>query len=503
MSTSLLFSFLGILLSGESLSKSVEATFHFSAGVRPRPLAGFHTNSIFKRRPNAIHSKEYSLQNHEQGDTSTYLLMSKSNTPSFSCIATVSNKNSDGTIIEITKVEKGEVSMVHNQTYGLSSPREWMECIEGSEGMHGAYTVLRCDIQTTSTRSGQQHQNQEGKGKYEAEIGIGVDGDCKYEGLTNKNTVDRIWGESFHLERLRASYESMFLKTDSNTYSDESLFSLAQEQSKNMLQSILNFAIEDLKPMSNEKERKVLMVTILWQPQPQASSNTPTLPKENANGILVRAHAFSTDTPSLPKSYNPEPITAAVKSSLPDGKTSNQYPNRYDNNPEAKSSNWCRIRRPIEDQLKTSGVGEVLLTMPCETSSKDLELLEGLTSNLFVVYTDGTTRTAGKNILEGYARHLVLEAAERNGLTISYDEPILLSDARKGLWSEVFVTSSIRLIIPVSKVILPALCRKGDDDSEGGVDDTRHESWSELPLESLPWDTRRWKILYDAIICDL
>ena len=32
-----------------------------------------------------------------------------------------------------------------------------------------------------------------------------------------------------------------------------------------------------------------------------------------------------------------------------------------------------------------------------------------------------------------------------------------MQDMRNGLWSEVFVTSAIRLVVPVEKVIIPAI----------------------------------------------
>ena len=91
----------------------------------------------------------------------------------------------------------------------------------------------------------------------------------------------------------------------------------------------------------------------------------------------------------------------------------------------AKISSWCSIRKPLEDpsryKIPDSNIGEVLLVTQDENKQyqdeedfiNSLSILEGLTSNLFVIDKDGTIRTApvGK-VLLGYARHLVKEEIE-------------------------------------------------------------------------------------------
>lgn len=389
--------------------------------------------------------------------------MAKEEEP-YSCIAT-STRN--GTI-KTKRVKKDEMVVLNNRTYSLSSPGEWMESVETKEGTHGAYTVLRCDIQTNRKQ--------------------GVDFDY------NTNTIGNIWGEGFHFDRLRSSYEAMFCKSG-----DESMsMSLALEQSKSMFQYLLNDACDNLTQMEIEKEEsKTLMVTLLWQPRPRKGSEEPN---SNEESISVRAHAFSSNTASIPMQYSPNPISAAIALSKDEVSSHmNLLPARHNSIPEAKSSSWCRRRRPLIEKFKTKDVGEVLLTMPVPSQTIknkgecEWELLEGLTSNLFVVYCDGSIRTARDHVLGGYARHLVLEAAERNGLRVSH-EPILLSDARRGLWSEIFVTSSIRLVIPLAKLIIPV----PDQEEDGSF--AFEELWSEPSLDTLSWDTRRWKLLYDDII---
>jgi branched-subunit amino acid aminotransferase/4-amino-4-deoxychorismate lyase len=101
-------------------------------------------------------------------------------------------------------------------------------------------------------------------------------------------------------------------------------------------------------------------------------------------------------------------------------------------------------------------VGEVLLTRECRDENDDdddVELLEGLTSNLFVVYHNGTLQTPPcDSVLGGYARQLVLDCAAASGTRWEVMEgSIKLSEASQ--WKEVFTTSAIRLVSPVNVVI--------------------------------------------------
>ena len=48
------------------------------------------------------------------------------------------------------------------------------------------------------------------------------------------------------------------------------------------------------------------------------------------------------------------------------------------------------------------------------------------------------------------------ESAKKCGLKVDTTKPICLQDAIDGEWSEVFITSSSRLIWPVSRILLPS-----------------------------------------------
>jgi branched-subunit amino acid aminotransferase/4-amino-4-deoxychorismate lyase len=123
-------------------------------------------------------------------------------------------------------------------------------------------------------------------------------------------------------------------------------------------------------------------------------------------------------------------------------------------------------------------------------NDKRVELLEGLTSNLFIVYSDGTIRTPVGSVLDGYARKLVIEAAQRMGWMVVTNEPICLEDATKGCWKEVFFTSSIRLVVPVGKVLVP-------------INSNNNDIQSFLPIWSANYlsnNNRQWYALYHNII---
>lgn len=71
-------------------------------------------------------------------------------------------------------------------------------------------------------------------------------------------------------------------------------------------------------------------------------------------------------------------------------------------NAKAKDSEWVRQRKAWEAS-KPAGVNEVLLV------SHEGQLLEGLTSNFFVLDSQGAVVTADEGVLNGTVRELVLE----------------------------------------------------------------------------------------------
>ena len=357
-----------------------------------------------------------------------------------------------------------------------------MEHIEERDGPKfgvGGYTVLRCDAtlrQPNDVTSTQEY--------------------CEW----------KIWGEQFHMDRLSSSFQSIqenlfgasldsyqqrfgsfhgggitSMSSVGSTVHTQSMFADSIEETKLIMNTLLEEATRSIRANSINSQHEgslthTLMLTILWTATTTSSSG--------AVKPYVRGHAaFANNNigaDSLP--ILPTPITACVATpSQPTLEALSVLPRRHGanlnqqrqvgSNASAKLSSWCRIRRPLEDpnRYKPSGVGEVILLRKPDsergtnimTYSNDnfidsLELLEGLISNLFVVYRDGTVRTAPVGlVLPGYARHLIIQELNEQGLKVDSSRPPTMQDMKDGLWSEVFVTSAIRLLVPVERIIMP------------------------------------------------
>jgi len=341
--------------------------------------------------------------------------------------------------------------------YDVSSARGWMEHIEQCDGPLygvGAYTVLRCDASYTKHK-------------------------CNW----------KIWGFEFHMRRLWSSYR-MLIETlgsdfdiaasceiESARRTDSVINSLLDEATLSLIESIQETHHVDLQA---GHFARTLMLTVLWSPsRNDANSNS----KESE--IIIRGHATFSGAPRpqfCTEDSLPSPISACLAiPSDPTAEAMALLPRRHRNDDSgqdqptqmvgasAKVSSWCRARRPLEDSTRFkvpgSGVGEVLLVGGVRNKDFDdahnfidtLEILEGLIANFFVIYKDGTVRTAPlPTVLSGYARHLVLDVInEVQELVLDDSNAPTVQDAKDGLWSEVFVTSSIKLIIPVNRVLIP------------------------------------------------
>ncbi len=76
-------------------------------------------------------------------------------------------------------------------------------------------------------------------------------------------------------------------------------------------------------------------------------------------------------------------------------------------------------------------------------------ILEGMTSNFFYVSSSGEVGTAGRNVLMGVTRSLVIVAARKAGLSVCYRA--LAVKQVTGI-REAFITSSSRGVVPVVSV---------------------------------------------------
>jgi len=215
-----------------------------------------------------------------------------------------------------------------------------------------------------------------------------------------------IEGKDFHLSRLKESIEA--LGCTCNT--DE-----AQQVSSDAIDDLL-----ELTAIQDENVKISYMATLLWIPV--------------AEDIQVCAHLVGPIQPT-----NEEPIEVCVA-------LGDDLPNRQPF-PHAKLSSWCRTRRPLEERCLSSSVSEVILT---EASTSGTVLLEGLTSNLFVIDKDDMLWTANSRVLSGYGRHQVLLCAEKLGLATETTKLLLLEHLDN--WKEVFVTSTVKGIVRVARI---------------------------------------------------
>ncbi|GAX14234.1 hypothetical protein FisN_1Hh426 [Fistulifera solaris] len=305
------------------------------------------------------------------------------------------------------------IQTINEKVLDLTTSPDWMEYLEISEhrseesGGAGAYDSFRCDLILQSTGQKQSW---------------------------------RIWGQDFHLNRIQESYQSIAKDVNVGSLMD------ARHKSELIIQELLSKASTSptLLQLENNSSGnamfQLIRMTLLWS---------------NANGeITVRGHSCCSGSAlSLDEPVQPIVVSVAAKQHGKQIDMDSAMPSRV-NDPRHKVASWTRLRKQLErpETYKPPGTSEVLMLRP--STDHRLEVLEGLSSNFFVVYKDGTLRTASDGVLLGYARHLVLECAESCGLRFISSKSIFLQDAEQGLWQEAFITSSSRLIYPISKVII-------------------------------------------------
>ncbi|CAM9411319.1 unnamed protein product [Hapterophycus canaliculatus] len=145
--------------------------------------------------------------------------------------------------------------------------------------------------------------------------------------------------------------------------------------------------------------------------------------------------------------------------------------------PEAKHSSWLRDRRRLEYLKAQAGTQEVLLSETAGSSKGPFRrsLLEGLTSNFFVVEEDGAVCTAPSGVLEGAMRQLVLSVCEQDGIAFRFDAPDI---SRARYWREAFLTGTGRILAPVDALLIL------DGEGSGETLDTIRNN-NELPMSKI------------------
>jgi hypothetical protein len=394
--------------------------------------------------------------------------------PTYSWCSTASiNKETNSVAVENISGYGESIDSPFRQLGGkhfdLTTSPDWMEFIERSEdrmnneGGAGAYDTLRCDLILKS------------------------DPENKW----------RIWGKPFHVNRLQNSFLSLINhgQVVPATRTPETVEALATacELSNSIFEALLAEAVaselldvqEEQQSPSEDVLVQLIRLSLLWSPSTRGDNTN--------HDIVVRGHACCSAKPM--QVHRPvDPITVTIAAIAGHDKehvmVDTSLPTRV-RDPQYKVASWTRLRKKMEspETYMPPGVSEVLMVRPSQING-DLEVLEGLSSNLFVVYKDGTIRTAQDGVLHGYVRHLVLECAETCGLKLD-PRPIVLHDATLGLWQEVFITSSSRLIYPISKILM-----HGDNQKEF------NEFWHDpaLTRHACSATKPKWQQLLDEIL---
>lgn len=263
--------------------------------------------------------------------------------------------------------------VIDDQCLDITTSPDWMEFIErtedrmNDEGGAGAYDTLRCDLILHSS-----------------------DPENKW----------RVWGKPFHVKRLQNSYLSLVnhgqQDASKRTPETEEAIAAACDLSNSIFYALLsqaessqllNTSTEEPSPSWHQnKYVQLLRVTLLWSPSRDADSHD----------IVVRGHVCCNAKPlQVHKPVEPITVTiAAIAHEQEQVTVDASLPTRC-RDPQNKVASWTRLRKTFEnpEKYKPPGVSEVLMVRQSKTSS-DLEVLEGISSNLFVIYKDGTIRTA-------------------------------------------------------------------------------------------------------------
>jgi hypothetical protein len=245
--------------------------------------------------------------------------------------STASISPSSGSI-EINRIagygdEDSPIETFGDRSFDITSNSEWMEYIENVEdrvdleGGAGAYDVMRCDLEY---RPSKDHHPMKPNW--------------------------RVWGEDFHLCRLRMSFCSLLehmTEADVNNEEIDQALAISREIVRSLLMEA--HSSEIMQSLAPPKESEVhdvtiqlVKMTILWTPKPNG--------KDDANRnqkIIVRGHACSSCMP-VPIHMCPSSIVATI--ALPlykstetkvDATNEPALPSRL-RSPEYKVASWCR-----------------------------------------------------------------------------------------------------------------------------------------------------------------
>ncbi|KAI5648788.1 hypothetical protein M9H77_34793 [Catharanthus roseus] len=144
----------------------------------------------------------------------------------------------------------------------------------------------------------------------------------------------------------------------------------------------------------------------------------------------------------------------------------------------AKYSDWVRHRKHLE-KLKPPSVTELLL------SSDGDHILEGSVTNFFVVCVkdrneEGVeiqTAPLQAGVLPGVIRQVIIDICSRNAIPFKEVAP---SWSQREIWSEAFITSSLRLLQYVETILAPTSWKSLESKTWTGI------TWEEKLFQESP-----------------
>lgn len=375
----------------------------------------------------------------------------------------------------------------YTHSFDLTKSSDWMEWVEGKDP--SAYDTLRCDLIL------QQKLEIENDGNNNDNKRTVEPNSSMFDPQRDPSEKWKIWGFDYHVQRLQQSFLMLRNMNDKSKNSKKLSLEHALRQSTIIFDALLQEADRALQqfnpavPRDNDEFRndnrarvwiQLIRFTWLWTmesaPATQSTNSISAEDEEEEEDrftIRVRGHACSTAQPINIWENHKKPISALIAAVWDERKSQVQLdeslPHRHNNNPQVKLTAWTRQRKQLEQQVhlisKHGGdnnnptplakIGEVLLVRYTD-SGDDVELLEGMSSNVFVILKDGSLQTASSQmVLSGYVRHLILQIyyGQQDNCHSATTKPILLSNVDQ--WKEVFITSSSRLIVPVHTVMIP------------------------------------------------
>lgn len=154
----------------------------------------------------------------------------------------------------------------------------------------------------------------------------------------------------------------------------------------------------------------------------------------------------------------------------------------------AKSSNYLANLLALRDAKKQGCYEPMFVERQAGDDVIQALVLEGGTSNVFVVEGKKLVTPPDRRILGGITRKHVLASAPAAGLTISM-EPITLG--RFLAADEAFLTSTVREVVPIVRVVIDGVTHAIANGKPGSATRAVHRAFRAhvgAPVDRMPWD---------------